>query len=73
MYEWWKTETKAWELVTDVPKAKRGIAIALSLLDNDSFEEISIDDSGKETGIKTLLDFVDLKLGKEDFEEFREI
>ena len=31
----WKTEIKAWELVTDLPKAKRGIAIALSLPDND--------------------------------------
>ena len=35
-YERWKTKVKAWELVTDVPKAKRGIAIALSLPDNDS-------------------------------------
>ena len=74
-YEWWKTEMKAWGLVTDVPKAKRGIAIALSLLDNDSskirdevFEEISNDDLGKETGIKTLLDLMDLKLSNEDLE-----
>ena len=35
-YEQCKTEIKAWELVTDVQKAKRDIAIALSLPDNDS-------------------------------------
>ena len=68
--ERWKTEIKEWELVTDVPKAKGGIPIALSLPDNDSskireqvFEEISIDVLGKETGIKTLLDFMELRLG----------
>ena len=79
MYERWKTEIKAWELVTDVPNAKRGIAIALSLPDNDSskireqvFEEIPIDDLIKETGIKTLSDFMDLKLGKEDLEDSSE-
>ena len=75
-YERWKTEIKAWELVTDVPQAKRGTVIALSLPDNDSskireqvFEELSIDDLGKETGLKILLDFMDLKLGKEDLED----
>ena len=75
-YERWKIEIKAWELVTDVPQAKRGIAIALSLPDNDSsmireqvFEELSIDDLGKETGLKILFDFMDLKLGKEDLED----
>ena len=43
-----KTQVKACDLVTDVPKAKRGIAIALSLPENDSSrireQEISIDD-----------------------------
>ena len=59
-------------MVNNVPKAKRGIAIALSLPANDSseireqvFEEISIDDLRKETGLKALLDFMDLKLGKD--------
>ena len=74
-YEWWKTEIKAWEFVTDVPRATRGIAIALSLPDNDSskmrasFDEISIGDLGKEPGIKSLLDFMDLKPGKEDLKD----
>ena len=75
-HELWKTEIKAWELVTDVPKARRGIAVALSLPDNDSskireqvFKEISIDDLGKETGIKTLPDFVDWELSKEHLED----
>ena len=32
MYEHWKTKIKTWELVTDVPKAKRRMAIALYYL-----------------------------------------
>ena len=75
-YERWKTEVKAWEMVTDVPQAKRGIAVALSLPENDSsrvreqvFEEISIDDLGKDDGLKTLLKFMDSKLGKDDMED----
>ena len=70
-YEWWKSEITAWELVNDLPKAKTGTGIP----DNDSskireqvFEETSAYDLAKETGIKTLLDFIDLKLGKEDLE-----
>ena len=54
-----------------MPKAKRGIATALSLSDNYSskireqvFEEISIDDLREETGIQPFLDFMDLKPGK---------
>ena len=72
-YEQFKIELTAWQTVTSVDKKKQGIAIALSLPENDStlirrsvFEELSIDDLGSDDGLTKLITFLDSKLGKDD-------
>ena len=72
-YERYKTELRAWELVTDVKDVKRGIVVALSLPENDEsvirervFDEIKLDDLKKENGMDVLLKFMDRILGKDD-------
>ena len=84
-YERYKQELKAWRLVTDVPKKKQGIAIALSLpADGDEetgirekvFEELDLGDLEKDTGLDTLITFFDKHLGKDNiadsFEKFED-
>ena len=84
-YERYKQELKAWRLVTDVPKKKQGIAIALSLpADGDEetgirekvFEQIELTDLEKDTGFDLLIQFFDKHLGKDDladsFEKFED-
>ena len=84
-YERYKQELKAWRIVTEVPKKKQGIAIALSLpSDGDDktcirekvFEQIDLEDLEKDEGLETLIAFLDKQLGKDDlsdsFEKFED-
>ena len=83
-YERYKQEIAAWREVTDLQKEKRGIAIALSLPENDNirekvFDELDINDLKKADGLDTLIQFLDLHLGKDDladslekFEDFED-
>lgn len=75
-FERWKVEIEMWSEVTDLAKNKMGIAVALSLPENDStvireqvMEEVKLDDLKKDDGLKTLLTFMEKKLGKDDMED----
>lgn len=87
-YERYRVELEAWREITDLAKSKQGIAIALSLPEDSEqgirekvFDELSIDDLKTDTGLDTLLAFLDTKLKKDDladmwdkfddFEEYR--
>ena len=83
-YELYKQELLAWREVTELRKEKQGVAIALSLPENDKnqirekvFEQI--EDLKKEDGLDTLIAFLDAHLKKDDladglekFEEFED-
>ena len=70
--------------LTELSKAKQGIAIALSLPENGSirekvFDELDLNDLKKDTGFEILVDFLDQHLGKDDladslekFEDFED-
>lgn len=87
-YELFKQELLAWKEVTELDKKKQGVAIALSLPENDEsqirekvFDQLNLEDLKKETGLKTLIEFLDKHLAKddladslekfEDFEDFK--
>ena len=72
-YEAFKREVKAWAEVTDLPSVKQGNYVVLSLpnksqfgddLKERAFENISEDDLKSDTGLKSVLDFLDAELGK---------
>lgn len=72
-YERYRVELEAWREITDLAKSKQGIAIALSLPEDSEqgirekvFDELSIDDLKTDTGLDTLLAFLDTKLKKDD-------
>ena len=85
-YELYRQELLAWREVTELRKEKQGVAIALSLPENDKtqirekvFEQISIEDLKMENGLDTLITFLDEHLKKDDladslekFEEFED-
>ena len=59
--------------MTDLDKSKQGVAIALSFPEQDEhklhekvFSELSINNLKTEDGFDILLDFLDLKLQKDD-------
>ena len=64
-YERYRQELKAWQEVTDIPKTKQGIAIALSLPQDSGesgirekvFDEIELKDLKKENGLEILINF----------------
>ena len=86
-YELYRQELLAWSEITELAKEKKGIAVALTLPEEDEtkirekvFEQIKIEDLKKETGFKTLLEFLDKHLAKDDladnlekFEEFEDL
>lgn len=86
-YERYKQELYAWREITNLAKEKQAIAIALSLPENDPknirekvFDEISLADLKKDTGMDTLITFLDTILLKEDladcferYEHFEEV
>ena len=85
-YELYKQELLAWKEITELAKEKRGVAIALTLPEEDEskirekvFDQIKLDDLKKETGLETLIAFLDKHLAKDDladsltkFEEFED-
>ena len=86
-YEQYKVELEAWQAITDLPKEKQAIAVALSLPQTPDttgirervFEELELSDLKKEDGMKTLTDYLDKNLGKDDlvdslekFEDFED-
>ena len=63
-YKQYRVELSAWEKITTLEKEKRGIAIALSLPENDStsirqrvFEELSLDELSGKDGLAKLVNF----------------
>ena len=85
-YEWFKQEVLAWSEITELKRDKQGIAVALSLPEEDEnqikdkvFDQIPIDDLKDDSGLDILLAFLDKHLGKDDlvdsldkFEDFDE-
>ena len=77
-YERYKIELLAWREVTTLSKVKQGIAIALTLPDDESsvrekvFDELSIADLKSEDGLDKLIAFLDKILGKDDLEDILE-
>ena len=85
-HELYRQELLALREVTDIRKDKQGVAIALSLPEDDKtqirekvFEQISLDDLKKEDGLNTLITFFDSHLKNDDltdslekFEEFED-
>ena len=85
-YELYKQELTAWGKITDLDKKKRGIAIALTLPEDDDtkirekvFDQLKLEDLEKDTGLDTLITFLDSHLGKDDladslekFEDFED-
>lgn len=86
-YELYKQELLAWREVTDLSKEKQGVAIALSLPEDDKnqirekvFDQISLSDLKKQDGLDTLIKFLDIHLKKDEladslekFEEFEDV
>lgn len=72
-YERYRQELTAWREITDLAKDKQGIAIALSLPEEDEsqirekvFDQIPIDDLKSDDGLTVLLNFLDKHLAKDD-------
>ena len=72
-YERFRQELLAWKEITDLSSSKQGIAIALSLPEDDEthirdkvFDQISIDDLKSDDGLTILLNFLDQHLAKDD-------
>lgn len=74
-FELYKTELLAWRQVTDLTKQKQGIAIALSLPEDDSgirakvFEEIPLSDLNCDSGFEKLVEHLDKYLGLDELED----
>ena len=71
-YELYKQGLLAYREATELRKEKQGVAIALSLPENDKnqirekvFEHITIEDLKKEDGLDALVAFLDAHLKKE--------
>ena len=72
-YERFKQELLAWREITELSKNKQGIAVALSLPDDDEnkikdkvFDQIALDELKNENGLNILIAFLDKHLGKDD-------
>ena len=84
-YERLRQELTAWKEITDLSKDKQGIAIPLSLPDDESqirekvFDQIPVADLKRDDGLIVLLNFLDQHLAKDDltdslekFEDFQD-
>jgi hypothetical protein len=72
-YERFKQELLAWREITELRKEKQGIAIALSLPEDDEsqirekvFDQIQIEDLKSDDGLTILIGFLDQHLAKDD-------
>ena len=75
-YDIYKSALELWEVVTDLPKKKRGAAVALSLPDNDRcslrstvLEKLDNATLAAETGLDSLKELLNELLGKDDLED----
>lgn len=73
IYERYKQELLAWREITELSKTEQGIAVALSLPEEDEsqikdkvFHKISLDDLKSEDGLNILITFMDNHLAKDD-------
>ena len=72
-FEIYRKEILAWGELTDVPKSKQGIVVALSLPEDDEthirervFEQIPLKDLKTDDGLIILLNFLDKHCGKDE-------
>jgi hypothetical protein len=72
-YERYKIELLAWREITSLPVEKQGVAIALSLPDDDPskirekvFDELTLDELKGEHGLEHLIEFLDKNLQEDD-------
>jgi len=75
-YELYKQELLAWAEVTDLHVNKRGVAIALSLPEDDEsairekvFNQLSLDELKADDGLNKLITFLDKHLAKDDLSD----
>ena len=81
-FDRYKQELSAWKEVTEMDKKKQGIAVALTLPDDETgirekiFEEMDLDELKADDGLDKLLIFMDKHLGKDEitdgFEKFED-
>ena len=66
-YESWERSLKLWRMATDLPKAKQGIAVALSLTGKarDTVVELDLDDINSDNGLDLVIAELD-KIHKKD-------
>ena len=66
-YESWEKTLKLWRLATDLPKAKQGTAVVLTLTgkDRDKVLELDIDDINSDAGLDLIVAELD-KIYKKD-------
>ena len=66
-YESWERSLKLWRMATDLPKAKQGIAVALSLTGKarDTVVELDLDDINSDNGLDLVIAELD-KIYKKD-------
>lgn len=72
-YEEWKKEIEIWDIVTGMAKKQRGPAVAFTLpkgstIRRQVFSEVTKEEMSSETGLKTLLEFMDGKLMRDEME-----
>ena len=80
LYDWYIEELKAWCLVTDLPKQKQGVAIALSLPESGAsgiqykvFNEIALTNLSAENGVDKLLNIWTNCLKKMNFQKYMNV
>ena len=78
-YDQYVEELRAWCIVTDLAKEKQGIAIALSLPENDPsgvrdevFNEITLANLNNEEGVNTLINYFNRLFLKDELSELYE-
>ena len=78
-YDQYVEELRAWCIVTDLAKEKQGIAIALSLSENDPsgvrdevFNKITLANLNNEEGVNTLINYFKRLFLKDELSELYE-
>ena len=78
-YDQYVEELRAWCIVTDLAKEKQGVAIALSLPENDPsgvhdevFNEITLANLNNEEGVNTLINYFNRLFLKDELSELYE-
>ena len=78
-YDRYIEELKAWCIVTELPKKKQGVAVALAMPENDSsgvrdkiFNDIKLDELNKDDGIDSLIHYMDNLFKRDELSEVYE-